>query len=93
MERTAEVSSRPHASTSRARPTMNTWIVIALVLILIVAFIVVELHIRRRIKDPGHLQQNGQIQSRGGPAGGVCPGRGTALTDARSVAAYLRSNY
>lgn len=73
MERTAAVSEKPRESTSRARPTLNPWIVVGAILILIVALILLELHIRRSIEGPGHLQQNTQIQDSTGTGGGVYP--------------------
>ncbi len=62
MARTTEVSSKPHVSTARARPTLNPWIVIGLILILIAAFILLEMHIRRGVEGPRRLLQNAEFR-------------------------------
>lgn len=40
-----------------ARPTLNPWIVVGLVLVLLIAFILIERYIRHSIEGPGHLRQ------------------------------------
>jgi hypothetical protein len=62
MARTTEVSSKPHVNSACARPTLNPWIVVGLILILIAAFILLEMHIRRDVVGPRRSPQNTQVQ-------------------------------
>jgi len=72
MARTTEVSSKPHASTVCARPSLNPWIVVGLILILIAAFILLEMHMRRGVEGPGCPPQNTQVQELNTTIHGVC---------------------
>jgi hypothetical protein len=37
--------------------TLNRWIVLGAILLLMLAFVVIERYIRQRIEGPGHLRQ------------------------------------
>lgn len=43
------------------RRKLNPWMVVGLILILLIAFILLERHIRRSIEGPGHLQESVEI--------------------------------
>lgn len=45
MARMVLVGSKPHTSATRARETLNTWVVIALIVILIMVLLMIELNI------------------------------------------------
>ena len=66
MARMGELSSKPDASTSRARPSLNPWIVIGLILLLVILFILIDLHIRRNIEGPDRQQENTQFEDQTG---------------------------
>jgi len=62
MARTTEVSSKSHVNSACARPTLNPWIVVGLILILIAALILLEMHIRRDVEGPRRSPQNTPVQ-------------------------------
>jgi hypothetical protein len=61
MGRMVTVSSKPHESTSRGDRTLNTWIAIAAIIILIMALLLVKLHVDK-LEHPS--LSTGQVYSR-----------------------------
>lgn len=57
MMPSAAKTSKAFISTG-GRRTLNPWIVVGLILILLIAFILIERHIRSSIEGPGHLQES-----------------------------------
>ena len=47
MPKVVEISANQYASGASARPTLNTWIVIAQIFILLIAVFRIERHLRR----------------------------------------------